>query len=644
MQLRKIIFLLALPISGWALGDTVLLQTVEIIESSKQSAPALHARPLLSMDQALEQISGTELLSRGPLGGDLWSRGLGEQRLEVRLDGLPLHGACTDRMDPATIYAEPSQLSQIELKRGALAASGGLGQSLNLVPVQADFSDSGESWSSQYLALGSRWPEWGRSLQLAHQYHGTETAWVLNLNYKGAENLKQPGSLTLPYSSYDKGGASLSTQILTWDHWIWENHIQYDREGYVGYPALPMDVGRAQAWLFSTGLQKNSYRFRIFHNQVTHSMDDTHREFVPMHMDMPGWSKVQGLKAEGVWGTDLWDLPWEYELIDLWKKANMTMYMPGQSNMVLETWPSSQNFSHQIGLSAQRCLDSASKHHLSLDSKFTLSQAQILSALGRAQWGIFQAPTSAQDWGVQWGASLHSDWNELFYSSVDLAWIRRIPSLEERWGFYLYKAGENRDRLGNPWLGPEQIWQSQAEIKAKGKIVFQWNPWLRYYPKASYLHSVDSIAPMSPGAAGVLQEQWGHSALHWGQELEIYPRDPHFRPKFSLQSQWIRDGQGRSPLYYSPLQFKLALDYTVAKLKLWTQIHWDPALGTARTDLGEKEHLSWTRTDLGLNLPSPWGNWSVEINNLWDSWIQRPMDWGVAQSGRSLQLSWAWNP
>jgi iron complex outermembrane receptor protein len=79
---------------------------------------------------------------------------------------------------------------------------------------------------------------------------------------------------------------TLKTDILLDDGWN------------IGYPSLPMDVGYAEARIFSISLLKNNpnskwknTEYKIYANRIYHAMDDTHRENVAMHMDMPAIAK-----------------------------------------------------------------------------------------------------------------------------------------------------------------------------------------------------------------------------------------------------------------------------------------------------------------------------------------------------------------
>ena len=40
--------------------------------------------------------------------------------------------------------------------------------------------------------------------------------------------------------------------------------------------------------------QIDNWETKLYFNTITHTMDDTKRPVVPIHMDMPGWSDTYG--------------------------------------------------------------------------------------------------------------------------------------------------------------------------------------------------------------------------------------------------------------------------------------------------------------------------------------------------------------
>lgn len=629
--------LLALPNLGWAQGDTLDLDLLEINQKGDQ-ASTLKLRPLISMDQALRELRPGQVLSRGPLGGDLWARGLGEQRIEVRVNGFPVHGACTDRMDPATIYMEPGQ-GQIILSPSSSPWSGGMGMGLDLQNSPADLADSGETWSSTSGGLGFSYPDFGRSTLAQYAYHGESTAYRVHFSYRGAENFHLPGNQVQAYSSFNKGNLGLDFTHAWNETQQIQGGLIYDREGYVGYPALPMDVGKAQALLAYLSWNWEDRQLRLFKNQVSHAMDDTHRDQVFMHMDMPGDAEVQGVQYQDLYSLGPWDLGLLYEYQNLWKKASMVMYTPGQSNMVLETWPSARMDRQQWGAKLERCLDQNSNHHLALSTDFSLAQSSLLSNLGQNQWKIFSAPTHSSDWGLRSGLELHSNWNQSWNSMVSTQWIQRIRSLEERYGYYLYRAGENRERLGNPWLGKEEMIASELDLGHRGTWDFSVKNWHRYFPRAPYFKILDSIPPMTPGAAAVLQEDLGSSSHQYGQEFELKTKWKNWEPSLGLDWMEGRDGSGHRPIYFSPLRWSVASSYHLGIL--WTKwsTQWNARTSEVRTDLGERASGPWNQSDFSLSLNWTHSQIALGMNNVFDQWILSSMQWGIPRPGRTFELN-----
>src|SRR5688500_2114742 len=69
-------------------------------------------------ESILSRMRGVSLIRRGAFGQEAVFRGLSNGQLNVTIDGMKMFGACTDRMDPVTIYVEPSNLSVIQTRLG----------------------------------------------------------------------------------------------------------------------------------------------------------------------------------------------------------------------------------------------------------------------------------------------------------------------------------------------------------------------------------------------------------------------------------------------------------------------------------------------------------------------------------------------
>ena len=67
------------------------------------------------LELQLKQLKGVNLISRGSFAQELIYRGQADGRIQVKLNGMRVYHACTDRMDPSTSYIVANNLSSAEL-------------------------------------------------------------------------------------------------------------------------------------------------------------------------------------------------------------------------------------------------------------------------------------------------------------------------------------------------------------------------------------------------------------------------------------------------------------------------------------------------------------------------------------------------
>jgi len=178
-----------------------------------------------------------------------------------------------------------------------------------------------------------------------------------------------------------------------------EASVIYDKATNVGYPALPMDVSLAEALISSLKLEYiphhsaiKDWETKVYFNTITHRMDDTQRPIVPIHMDMPGWSKTYGyyskIKAQLQQHLFLFNFNAFYNQ----SLAEMTMYPanPNENNMFMYTWPDVRTFYQGLFVEDNYALNCHSSIKFSATVGFHLNK--VVSQSGLESLQIFSKP------------------------------------------------------------------------------------------------------------------------------------------------------------------------------------------------------------------------------------------------------------
>src|SRR5690606_23263465 len=123
--------------------------------------------------------------------------------------------------------------------------------------------------------------------------------------YRKADNYSAGGDREVEFSQFEKYNFSVNSGYkLAADKSISATLI-YDDAKDVGYPALTMDVSLARAVIGAVSFNQDSlfgglsnWESKLYYNTIKHTMDDTQRPEVPIHMDMPGWSETAGFYTQ----------------------------------------------------------------------------------------------------------------------------------------------------------------------------------------------------------------------------------------------------------------------------------------------------------------------------------------------------------
>ncbi len=392
-------------------------------------------------------------------------------QINVLVDGMRIHGACTDKMDPATIYIEPINLESLEVQTAGngIMQGSAIGGSINMKIAEPDYLHNNRITgivSSGYQTAAKSFYE---SVRL--NYSKDKLAIRLSGTYRHHKNYRSGGGKTIDFSQFEKLNYSLSVKYLQSQYNYIKADLLMDEGWNLGYPALPMDVGYAGAKIGSLSFHHENrqqrlykYQLKIYANQIRHFMDDTKRPDVPIHMDMPGISKTYGAYAEG----DLkinhhQQLSFKVDAASTFLKASMTMYQNGQLPMYMLTWP--DNKKDQLGISSSWLLNIDSTMKLQVTGRLDYMHSYLSTPEAKDQVSIFGYYNAGRnDVLKNLSSQISKKISGRIKLSTSLSYSERSPTASELYGFYLFNSNDSYDYIGNPDIKIEKA--LQADISA----------------------------------------------------------------------------------------------------------------------------------------------------------------------------------
>ena len=436
--------------------------------------------------------------------------------------------ACTDKMDPVTSYVESSNLQSILLNSGLNGnpqSTGNIGGSLDLKLRKVGFSPlptspkGEESFTSPSLPTSPKGEEshpigssplgeirgglssgyetnghlqvYGADASVSTQRFYTNGGFF----YRHADNYKEGGGRKVEFSQFRKvnvfanagvrlsplptspkgeeshsvGSSSLGGIRGGLD--ILEGTFIFDRATNVGYPALNMDVAKAEAFITSLAYKHqwlggflNSWETKAYYNHITHVMDDTKRPDVEIHMDMPGKSWTSGLYSLLSASNERHDVQANYDLYYNRLFADMTMYPGGAAPMYMVTWPDVGTLN--TGLALTDLMSLTNRQSLKVSAKLAWQTQRLNNEEGYHALEVF-FPGMKQSYHQLTGrVALNyqlSDLNSQFNFGV--GWGSRAPTVTEAYGYYLNNTFDQYDYIGNPRLKNESAIELNGAYK-----------------------------------------------------------------------------------------------------------------------------------------------------------------------------------
>jgi len=639
-------------LSSILLSDTVATEKVQnldevvIVSETGRGRKRSAKGQVASIDEHLSELKNVSLVRRGSYAWEPVVNNMQTERLSTTIDGMKIFYACTDKMDPVTSYVESGNLQSISLNSGLDGnpqATGNIGGSLDLKLRKTGFDND------PFHASASAGHEWNGHVQV----YGADAALsshrtYLNAGafYRHADNYKVGGGDELQFSQFQKVNVFTNAGLRLAEKDMLEATFIFDRATDVGYPALNMDVAKAEGFITSLSykhlFRKASWETKVYYNHITHEMDDTKRPDVEIHMDMPGKSCTAGVYSLLTTALKQHDLALNYDLYYNRLFADMTMYPGGAAPMYMVTWPDVRTLN--TGFAMTDNISIARNQSLRLSAKLAWQQQRLNNEEGYHALRVF-FPGMEDAYHQTTGriAANYSLSIKNYALSIGAGWGSRAPTVTEAYGYYLNNTFDQYDYIGNPSLKNESAVELNSAVK--------WHPTERVnltldgnvFLFSNYIigQFETRLSPMTVGAEGVkVYGNISHATIanvslttEWQLTEQLC-----WNGKVSYSSG--RDADGDPLPLISPVSWQAELQYHYQRLQAQAVVKGNMRQTNYGGKYGETAASEWAV----LNLSAQYSFSSITVRggveNLFDKQYATYADWNhIPQKGRNIYLN-----
>jgi len=633
--------------------DSVLpidLLEVIVISSHKTALEHnSHTKPLSTLDEYLEASQKVNMIKRGAYAWEPVLNDMSSERLAITIDGMRIFGACTDKMDPITSYVDVSNLSEAHVSSGQQGTEYGLtiGGAIDLKVEKSNFKPT--AWVGSVEMVG----ESGNNAQIigGELNYSDERFYVdTDVIYRKAENYTAGGGEEVPFSQFEKYNLSANAGYSFGEDRKLSAGFIFDEARDVGYPALPMDVSLAQAFIGSVSWFQSDFlggftdwETKLYANTITHIMDDTQRPDVPIHMDMPGWSDTYGYFSQTKWKNEehmvLLKLDGYYNR----SLAEMTMYPndPNENEMFMLTWPDVRTLNS--GFYAEDIIQ-LKESSIKLTTRLTVQNFNVADEFGLNSLRIFYPEIAQrQTRFLKSVSALYHKNLKAWHFNGGLSYGERPPSVSESFGFYLFNSFDNHDYIGDPDLKNEKALEGNAKISLENddfSIGLEGN----YFRMTDYvIGEIDPVlSVMTIGAEGVKIYKNLENA-----DLYNVALDAEYKITSTLKWTGVvsyhrgKDQDERNLPFISPFAYGSNLQYShktfsgaLAMRGAGQQVNFNPEFGEDETD-------AYTVFSLTLGKQFSFGldelYVKLGVENIFDAYYSTYSDWkNIPRMGRNF--------
>jgi iron complex outermembrane receptor protein len=654
LSIIGVLFVISLAGYGQS-GDSLRTQFLEeiVIQNTATEGDTsqnfYRANASATTESILSRMRGVSLIRRGAFGQEPVLRSLSGGQLNVTIDGMKIFGACTDKMDPVSIYVEPQNLGSMQVITGPAGAAFGstVGGSVNmkLADPQIGHKPISGVERADYQTAANAF-----TMSSRVNVSQTQNAFLVTSTYRKSQNYRAGGGSTIPFSQYEKLNVSAAGKWTLGKYDTLTANGLFDRGSNIGFAGLPMDVRKATAGLVSAGWERvapwwklNKASVKVYHNDIRHQMDDWSRPDVSHHMDMPGASQTSGMLAEAdvhLFHRHRTLVKAEYYVNRL--VGEMTMYSEDGRSMYMQTAPASHR--QNTGLFINQAFRVTDRSRANLSFRMDINRDKVANGIGLRQWQVFDPEisnvtvTTARTVSASFDTRIAGNLRLELQAGIG----ERIPTLNERFGYYLFNRFDGFDYLGNPELKNETSFNAETAIVAflGNSVEIEISPYFQRF--SNYILGVGTnYSAMTTDARGVKQYDNIPTATLYGADVLFMTRLMGLQWITNLKYTSGSDESGDPLPLIPPLKAVTTVKYNFRAFT--TQVEWEWADAQLRVskDAHERPTPAWSvlsvRTGYQIN---SFLNCSAGVENLFDRNYREHLDvGGIPRPGRNIYLN-----
>lgn len=261
--------------------DTVVITATRPALPSAASVDRDEARNESVRDSAamIESIPGAAVVRNGAQTGILQIRGLSQDRVKIRIDGMEISPACPNHMDPPMHYISPADIEAIQVTAGLTSVVQGGDSIAGTVSANTKglrYSNTGTTEFSGRIKGGYNGANNGYEGNLSLNLGSSDAAVRYSGDTLQGGDLKYSGG-TARLTGYDSVRHQLEGGVKVGNGELGVSFGQHSSKN-VGTPALGMDMIKDDATSVRVGYNGKfdfgSIEARVYQHKIDHVMDN----------------------------------------------------------------------------------------------------------------------------------------------------------------------------------------------------------------------------------------------------------------------------------------------------------------------------------------------------------------------------------